>query len=161
MDNFDLYIYNLYNKCDFKNIFFYTRGKMDKEIQKEEPQLAPKEEPQKEKVEASAKKAPKEKAEESTAGKKESKISRTPTAKKRLLQSKKHELMNRSLKSHVKTAVRSLKENFTSNKDLKKAQEQLNVIYSLMDKGKKKNIFKKNKAARLKSTLTKFLQKTN
>ena len=122
---------------------------MEQENQKQAPaEAAPK-----------AEKAPKtEKAPKSAEGAKE-KLPRTPTAKKRMKQSLKNQAVNRSLKSQVRTAVRTFKENLADNKDLKQAQDQLNAIFSLMDKGQKKNIFKKNKAARVKSTVSKLIQK--
>lgn len=126
---------------------------MDKENQNVEPEKEVKEnKPAKE-----AKAAPKAPSEGAPAEKKEE-STRIPTAKKRMIQSKKRQLNNRSLKSEVKTAIRTLKEDYIANKDLVKAQEQVNIIFSLMDKGKKKNMFKQNKANRVKSTISKLVQ---
>lgn len=75
-----------------------------------------------------------------------------PTASKRDLQSKRRNLRNRSFKSAVATAVRSFKES-VAQKDVSGLKIKLNTIYSLVDKGVKKGIFKLNKANRIKSRL--------
>jgi small subunit ribosomal protein S20 len=79
---------------------------------------------------------------------------KAPTALKRALQDKKRALQNKSFKSMVKTALRSFHEAIT-NKETDGLTEKLNAIFSLMDKGVKKHIFKSNKAARIKSTMQK------
>ena len=43
--------------------------------------------------------------------------------------------------------------------DKKKVDEILSLVYSMMDKGTKKNIFPKNMAARKKSKLASYLKK--
>ncbi len=73
-----------------------------------------------------------------------------PTAKKRIIQSEKRRLENRSFKSRVKTKVRAF-EKMVSEKNKDDAKKSLSAIYSLLDKGVKRNIYKRNKAARLKS----------
>lgn len=84
----------------------------------------------------------------------EQKKVKRPTALKRDIQNKKRNLINRMLESKVGTAIRSFKTSI-QNKDSKDLiQKKLNLVYQLMDKGCKKNIFKKNKAARTKSRLT-------
>jgi small subunit ribosomal protein S20 len=77
---------------------------------------------------------------------------RRPSALKRDLQSKKRNLNNRSFKAKVGSAVRSFQET-VSQKDSAAAKSKLNDVYSLMDKGVKKGIFKMNKANRVKSRL--------
>lgn len=77
---------------------------------------------------------------------------RKPTALKRDLQSKKRNLHNRSFKAKVNTALRSLNDSI-SKKDSPNVKTQLNNVYSLMDKGVKKGIYKQNKANRVKSRL--------
>lgn len=81
-----------------------------------------------------------------------------PTALKRDKQSKKRNLENRSFKSRVRTAIRAF-EQALSVKDKDKMQVSLNSVYSLMDKGVKTGVFKKNKAARTKARVA-LLQKT-
>lgn len=83
---------------------------------------------------------------------KDAKKEKKPTALKRDAQSKERNLRNRSFKSKVSTAIGSYKESLTQ-KDPTKAKVQLNSIYSLMDKGVKKGIYKSNKANRVKSRL--------
>jgi small subunit ribosomal protein S20 len=75
-----------------------------------------------------------------------------PTALKRDIQAKKRNVSNRSFKSKVTTAVRALNESLTQ-KDATAAKLKLNDVYSLMDKGVKKGIYKSNKADRVKSRL--------
>ena len=75
------------------------------------------------------------------------------SALKRDEQSVKRNLRNRSFKSKVTTAVRSFEETI-SKKDSANVKANLNDVYSLMDKGVKKGIYKLNKANRVKSRLT-------
>lgn len=75
-----------------------------------------------------------------------------PTAKKRELQNAKRRLLNRSFKSKIHTATRTY-EKTVKEKDLEAAQKNLCLLYSLLDRAVKKNIFKLNKARRLKSKL--------
>lgn len=74
-----------------------------------------------------------------------------PTAQKRVLQSEKARLRNRTFKAQVKTAIRRLDEKLTAGPE--GADEALNTVNSLMDKGVKKGVFKLNKASRTKSRL--------
>lgn len=73
---------------------------------------------------------------------------RKPTALKRDGQSEKKRLHHKKFKSSVKTAIRMLE---TSIKNKENAQEKLNAVFSLMDKGVKTGVFKSNKADRTKS----------
>ena len=84
--------------------------------------------------------------------KKEKAKVKKPTALKRDEQSVKRNLRNRSFKSKVTTALRALEETL-SKKDVASIKLKLNDIYSLMDKGVKKGIYKMNKANRVKSRL--------
>lgn len=77
---------------------------------------------------------------------------RKPSALKRDEQSLKRNLRNRSFKSKVTTAVRAF-EDTVSKKDSPGAKAKLNDVFSLMDKGVKKGIYKLNKASRVKSRL--------
>lgn len=77
-----------------------------------------------------------------------------PSALKRDIQSEKRRLRNRSYRSGVLTAIRGF-ETSVAQKDAPEAvKAKLNTVYSLMDKGVKKGIYKSNKAARTKSRLT-------
>lgn len=77
-----------------------------------------------------------------------------PSALKRKLQSDKRRVRNRSYKASVLTSIRSLEQSLTQKEGEETLKTKLNVIYSLMDKGVKKGIFKTNKAARTKARLT-------
>jgi small subunit ribosomal protein S20 len=81
------------------------------------------------------------------------------SAKKRILISKRNRLQNRFYKTSVRTLTKlfikclELYKNNQTNENKEKLQNLLNSIYSLIDKGTKKNIFHKNTAARKKSKL--------
>jgi len=79
-----------------------------------------------------------------------------PTALKRNLQSERRKLANRSFKATVQTAIRGYKDSLFK-KDQPAAKEQLQAVYSLMDKGVKTGIYKVNKASRTKSRLAQDL----
>jgi small subunit ribosomal protein S20 len=86
------------------------------------------------------------------------------SAKKRILISKRNNLQNRFYKSSVRTLTkRFLKDleiykDSKSNTDKEKVQMVLSSIYSLIDKGSKKNIYHKNTAARKKAKLAALLK---
>lgn len=82
----------------------------------------------------------------------EKKKTKRSTALKRDIQNEKKRLRNRVAKSKLKTAERKLEDALKAG-EKEQAQTKLNLVYSLMDKGVKKGILKKNKAARLKSRL--------
>ncbi len=82
-----------------------------------------------------------------------------PSALKRDIQSQKKRLRNRSSRSAVQTAIRSLKDSVSQKASKEAIQDKLNAIYSLMDKGVKKGVFKAQKAARTKSRLATHTQK--
>lgn len=83
--------------------------------------------------------------------KKEVKVKR-PQAKKRDLQSAKRATRNRAFKSAIRKKIRTLKESL-EKKDKLQMTTHLNEVYSLLDRGVKKGIYKKNAAARSKSRL--------
>lgn len=70
-----------------------------------------------------------------------------PTALKRDIQNEKKRAHNRSFKSKVKTAIRSLE----GEKNETETKARLNSVFSLLDKGVKMGIYKLNKVSRLKS----------
>jgi small subunit ribosomal protein S20 len=81
------------------------------------------------------------------------------SAKKRILIAKRNRLQNRFYKTSVRTltklflqTVETYKVSPTETNKIK-IQELLSLIYSLIDKGCKKNIYHKNSAARKKSKL--------
>ena len=80
------------------------------------------------------------------------------SAKKRVLVAERNHARNVAVKSGIKTAVKkvlaALKE------DTSKVQELLSNAYKLLDKSDSKGVLHKNTAARKKSRLTKFVNKT-
>lgn len=78
---------------------------------------------------------------------------RTPSAKKRDLQSFKRQVRNNSFKATVRTAIRAFEQSVAQG-DKAVMIQKLNAVYSILDKGVKTNKFKINKAARTKSRLT-------
>ncbi len=77
-------------------------------------------------------------------------------AKKRVRQLQKRELHNASQRSRVRTAVKKVLKLVQS--DAKAAEVEMKVATRLIDKAAKHNIIHENKAARIKSRLTKKLR---
>lgn len=82
------------------------------------------------------------------------KRAKRPTALKRDLQNEKKRIENRSFKAAVSTALRGYKTALETKAGEQPVKEKLSAVYSLMDKGVKKGVFSKSKAARVKSRLT-------
>ena len=88
------------------------------------------------------------------------------SAKKRILISKRNNLQNRFYKSSVRTLTKRFLEDQEIYKtsqdstDKEKVKVILNSIYSLIDKGLKKNVYHKNTAARKKAKLAALLKAT-
>jgi small subunit ribosomal protein S20 len=86
------------------------------------------------------------------------------SAKKRILISKRNNLQNRFYKSSVRTLTKKFLTDLETFKisqsttDKEKVQIGLNSIYSLIDKGSKKNVYHKNTAARKKAKLAALLK---
>jgi small subunit ribosomal protein S20 len=100
-------------------------------------------------------KAPEKKAPAPAAEKKKSEgPTRQPSALKRDLQSEQRRLRNRSYRASVLTSIRSLESSLAQKEAPEALKTKLNEIYSLMDKGVKRGVFKPQKAARTKSRLT-------
>jgi len=87
-------------------------------------------------------------------------MANTKSAKKRILTTERNRLQNRFYKSTVRTLTKVFISNVETYKksptdeNKKKVQILLNSVYSLIDKGCKKNVFHKNTAARKKSQLS-------
>nr|ULD16150.1 ribosomal protein S20 [Cylindrotheca closterium] len=92
-------------------------------------------------------------------------MANTKSAKKRIDINKRNRLRNKYYKTSVRTLIKLFFKNLEVYKisknleDKNKVQEILNAIYSMMDKGTKKNIFHKNTTARKKSKLAYYLKK--
>jgi small subunit ribosomal protein S20 len=82
----------------------------------------------------------------------EGKVKR-PSALKRNLQSEKKRLANRSHRASVLTSIRALESSLSKKDEPAVVKAKLDEIYSLMDKGVKRGVFKPQKAARTKSRL--------
>jgi small subunit ribosomal protein S20 len=86
------------------------------------------------------------------------------SAKKRILITKRNNLQNRFYKSSVRTLTKKflkdleIYQSSQSINDREKVQIVMNSIYSLIDKGSKKNIYHKNTAARKKAKLAALLK---
>lgn len=91
-------------------------------------------------------------------------MANSKSAKKRIIVNERNRVRNRHYKSSVKTLIKLFFQNLEnykisqdslSKEELKKL---LNSIYSILDKGTKKNIFHKNFTARKKSKLSQYLK---
>jgi len=86
------------------------------------------------------------------------------SAKKRIEINKRNRLQNKYYKTSVRTLIKLFFKNLDNYKISKTAEERqklneiLGAIYSMMDKGTKKNIFHKNTAARKKAKLAAYLK---
>jgi small subunit ribosomal protein S20 len=87
------------------------------------------------------------------AKKKEEGKQRQPSAKKRDLQAEKRKLRNKSYRASVLTSVRSLEKAIQEKADQAVVKAKLDAIYSVMDKGVKRGVFKPQKAARTKARM--------
>ena len=86
------------------------------------------------------------------------------SAEKRIKINERNRLTNRLYKSSVRTLTKAFRQDleiYKSSKnpeDKEKLQNLLNSVYSLIDKGTKKNVFHKNTAARKKAKLAASLK---
>ena len=93
-------------------------------------------------------------------------MANSKSAAKRIDINKRNRLQNRFYKSSVRTLIKiffkDLETYRTSQnlEDKEKVQKVLNSVYSVIDKGTKKNVFHKNAAARKKAKLAAYLKAT-
>ena len=86
------------------------------------------------------------------------------SAQKRILVTERNRIQNRFYKTSVKTSTKMFLQSLETYKtsqnldDKVKAQKLLSSVYSLIDKGSKRNVFHKNTAARKKSKLAAYLK---
>lgn len=86
------------------------------------------------------------------------------SAEKRININERDRLRNRLYKSSVRTLIKTFFKDLEVYKmsknpeDKEKLQKILSSVYSLIDKGTKKNVFHKNAAARKKSKLAAYLK---
>ncbi len=80
------------------------------------------------------------------------------TSIKDLRQNKRRKVFNNRLRTRIKKSVK--KQSSLLNEDTKvDAQKNLKNVYKVLDKATRKNVIKKGKASRIKSRLTKKLNK--
>lgn len=86
------------------------------------------------------------------------------SAKKRIIIAKRNRLENRFYKKSVRTLIKTfltdveIRKNKKDGINKKTLNKQLSLIYSLLDKGTKKNVFHRNASARKKSQLANSLK---
>lgn len=91
-------------------------------------------------------------------------MANSKSAEKRIKITERNRLQNRFYKSSVRTLVKTFFKNLEIYKtsqnleDKEKVQKVLSSVYSLIDKGTKKNVFHKNAAARKKAKLAAYLK---
>ena len=92
-------------------------------------------------------------------------MANTKSAKKRIDINKRNQLCNKYYKTSVRTFIKLFFKNLEVYKtsqnleDKKKVNEMLSLVYSMLDKGTKKNVFNKRTSARKKSKLALYLKK--
>lgn len=91
-------------------------------------------------------------------------MANTKSAEKRIQTNERNRLQNRLYKSSVRTLTKKFLKDLEiykesqNSEDKKKLQKLLGSVYSLIDKGTKKNVFHKNTAARKKAQLAAYLK---
>ncbi len=78
-------------------------------------------------------------------------------AKKRIRQSEKRRIRNKSKKSEIRTLTRRLREH-VAEKDGDKAKALLPRLFSRLDKAAKTNVFHRNNVARQKAKATRLVR---
>ena len=91
-------------------------------------------------------------------------MANSKSAEKRIEINKRNRVRNKYYKTSVRTLIKVFFKDLELYKvsqnpeDKEKLQKILSSVYSLMDKGTKKNIFHKNTAARKKANLSAYLK---
>ena len=91
-------------------------------------------------------------------------MANSKSAEKRIGINERNRLRNRFYKSSVRTKIKIFFKTLEAYKisknpeEKKELQKILSLVYSLIDKGTKKNIFHKNAAARKKAKLASYLK---
>jgi len=91
-------------------------------------------------------------------------MANSKSAEKRIEINKRNRLRNKYYKTSVQTLTKLFFVNLEAykisqtNEDKEKLKQILSSVYSLIDKGTKKNVFHKNTAARKKSKLATYLK---
>lgn len=88
------------------------------------------------------------------------------SARKRIEITERNRLRNRFYKSSVRTLIKKFFKELelykisTKQEEKENLKKTLNLVYSLIDKGTKKNVFHKNNAAKKKARLASYLKKS-
>lgn len=82
----------------------------------------------------------------------------TPSAEKRQRQNEKRRLMNRSVRSNMRSQLKKVRDAVTAN-DMDAARAEFRVAVSKLDRAAAHNLIHRNAAARTKSRLNKMIQK--
>jgi len=91
-------------------------------------------------------------------------MANSKSAEKRINTNERNRLRNRFYKSSVRTSIKAFFKDLEiyktsqSPEDKEKVKKILSLVYSLIDKGTKKNVFHKNAAARKKAKLAAYLK---
>jgi len=91
-------------------------------------------------------------------------MANSKSAEKRIEINERNRLQNRFYKSSIRTAIKVFFQDLENYKvsqnreDKEKLQKTLNLVYSLIDKGTKKNVLHKNTAARKKAQLAAYFK---
>ena len=91
-------------------------------------------------------------------------MANSKSAEKRIEINKRNRVRNKYYKTSVRTLIKvffkdlELYKASQNSEEKEKLQKILSSVYSLMDKGTKKNIFHKNTAARKKANLSAYLK---
>ena len=91
-------------------------------------------------------------------------MANSKSAEKRIRTNERNRLRNRFYKSSARTLIKvffkdlEVYKTSQNTEDKEKVQKVLNSVYSLIDKGTKKNVFHKNAAARKKAKLAAYLK---
>ncbi len=86
-------------------------------------------------------------------------MANTKSAKKRIRQTKKRTLVNERYREGIKKLKKQIRRAVEKKESEKKIKELLQEFYSIVDKAAKRHVIHKNKAARLKSRITKSVEK--
>jgi len=81
-------------------------------------------------------------------------VANIKSAKKRIITSRKSQVLNNDVKSSMKTSIKKLDKSINEG-NLEEATNRLAIAVKSIDKAQAKGVIKKNTAARYKSNLTK------
>jgi len=81
------------------------------------------------------------------------------SAKKRLRQNEKHRLENRTVRSSVRTAIKSLRKSVEAG-EFDQAKSEYGLVQKRLDQAVAKGVFHKNTASRYKARLSAFISRS-